>query len=513
MNSCLGRTPRLWYRRSWNSCFGRLAEMQLRWQGGNGPDPVSGDRRFIVQSDLRAKLRVALATGVAIATVLAIPDAISILPNAASPLSFVIRVAGLWLSVLVQWFICFLGILNLCAFISRGIVVDAEGIQLSRFSKPIPWTKIRAVSSDTRPFFSKLLRSKTPATRIHLFVDQKKGLGARQIDSFLYSPAEFRLLFETICQNSIGLVPDSNSVVIGDIGKVSETLCKSYASVGRKQRLMTVYVTIMLALFLGRNSTRNFLYNEAGGSFNKQDYVAAKRLCELALKIDSTFPYAWDRLARSEYRLKELAPAEAHWKRALKMKPDLVPAKVGLSSICMQRRQYDTAREYLLTAMRLEEANIPALVNLIELNARTGRMNEALKNTDLIVQLAPRDSTVRLLAAQTYLRAGRFTQALAMVGEVEKSNKSAGSMLLFKMVAGEIELARGNADKAAEYLLDIPLAAATDPDIKVNLLLDRAKVFKSLSQEENFLKELRLAQSLRPGDNWIEDSIASVKKR
>ncbi|MBX9692405.1 MAG: hypothetical protein K2Z81_08480, partial [Cyanobacteria bacterium] len=502
MYSELGRT-RSWYRRPLAPLFQLVPPSRARSAGGQAPSDDATGSRYSVRPDLRSKLRVSVATGIAIATVLVIPDAISLLPNAISPLSITVRTFGLWLSVLVQWFLCFLGILSFFGFLNRGIIVDDEGIQLSRFSKRIAWKKIRAVSSDTRPFFSKLLRSKTPATRIHLFVDHKNGLAAKQIDSFLYSSEEFRDLLNLICRRSAGVVPDSTSVLVGDFSLVNEQLSKLYGGVGRKQKLMTVYVTIMLVLFLGRNSTRNFLYNEAGGLFNKQDYVAAKQYCELALKIDSTFPYAWDRLARAEYRLKELDSAQIHWNKALKMKPDLVPAKVGLSSICMQRRQYDEARAFLLTALRLEEANIPALINLIELNSRTGKTSEALKYSDLVVQLAPRNITVRLLAAQTCLRAGQFEKALDMVKQIEKTDNSANSNLLFKMVAGEIELARGDGAAAAEYLLPIPVSSAADPDMKVNLLLDRAKVFVALNRNEEALNEFRAAQSLRPDDKWI----------
>jgi Flp pilus assembly protein TadD len=158
----------------------------------------------------------------------------------------------------------------------------------------------------------------------------------------------------------------------------------------------------------------------------------------LALKVDPTFAFAWDRMARAEFRMNDLILAEQHWKHSLKMKPDLVSAKVGLSNICMQRKQYENARKLLQTALRLEEANIPAHLNMVELNVLTGNIKEAVSCSDLTLRLAPRDTRVRLVAAQTYMLSGDVERAANLIKLVEKDDESARDTEFFKLVSGQL---------------------------------------------------------------------------
>lgn len=453
-------------------------------------------QRYALTYSTRKKLRLAAGTSLAVATVLVIPDAISMLPNAATPGPFLVRLTGLWLSVVLQWFLSFLGIITFAGFLNRGIVVDSDGIQLNRFSKRIDWHKIKAVSSEGRPFFSKLIGSPLIEHRVHLFIDGKPSrsipsgdtcdnngksnpgakewlkklskrfekeprLATKQIDSFLFENDEFHALVQLICQKSFDVLPDSLSVVVmervgsiengaGNIGSAQlgptkvespsteRQLRKCYNGIARKQRLITAYVSIMLMAFLGRNCIRNYTFNEAAVAFNKQDYAAAKHYCELALRFDPTFPFAWDRLARAEFRSNELAAAEQHWKHALKMKPDLVSAKVGLSNICMRRKEYDAARKLLQTALRLEEASVPAILNMVELCTLTNKHTDAVSYCDLALKLAPGDTKVRLVAAQTYMRNGRVEQAAALVKKVKSDDKDAQSTELFKIVSDQL---------------------------------------------------------------------------
>lgn len=432
-------------------------------------------QRYALTYSTSKKLRLAAGTSLAVATVLVIPDAISMLPNAVTPGAFLIRLAGLWLSVVVQWFLSFLGILSFAGFLNRGIIIDNDGIQLSRFSKRITWDRIKAVSSEGRPFFSKLIGSATIEHRVHLFIDGKPssnpdldcgkkngrakkwlkklskgfgkelGLATKQIDSFLFDKDEFQALIDLICRKSFDLVPDSLSVVVmercgtTDVPLSTERqLRKAYSGVARKQKLITAYVSLMLIAFLGRNCIRNYTFNEAAVAFNKQDYISAKHYCELALKVDPTFAFAWDRMARAEFRMNDLILAEQHWKHALKMKPDLVSAKVGLSNICMHRKEYDAARKLLQTALRLEEASVPAMLNMVELSNLTNKPRDAVSYCDLALKLAPQDTRVRLVAAQTYMQNGNVERAAALVKRVEADDKDAQSTALFKIVSEQL---------------------------------------------------------------------------
>jgi hypothetical protein len=371
------------------------------------------DKEYVLPFDLMAMSRLATGTAFLVATVLCIPDAIAILPNTHNAQSLIVRVCGMWLAVFVQWLLAFLGILHLAAIINRGVVIGPSGIRLTRFSKLLRWSEIAGIGGDVRPFVTKLTLAAHPAIRMHIFVKQKNSIKSKNLDSLFFDPVAFASLVNAMSSSSFGLVPASAHVVITN--DEADLVKAAYKKSSTKSKLLSVYIAMMLVLFTGRGAARNYFYNMAGQSFNLADYRECKRLCQLSLSIDSTYPYALDRLARCEYRMQDIANAEEHWRKALKMKPDFVSAKVGLSNIYIQRRQFDSAKSLLKTALRLEPQDIPVHLNLGYAYMQTGNHAEAMSYFERALKFAPDNPTVKLLSAQAYLSTGASSKAESLL--------------------------------------------------------------------------------------------------
>lgn len=393
-----------------------------------------------VQSySFRAMLQLALGTAWLVASLLVIPDAISISPNCPDLLTMIVRVIGLWLSAYIQWFLGFLLILKTASIVNRGVIVDGKGLKLSRLSKTISWSNIVGVTSEANPLVSRLLLLDKEALRINIYVRDLKGkVSAKQLDSLLFAKEEFRTLFQVICRQALQISPDGNQVFMADY-PFQNKLRSGHKGVERKRRLFVAYISLMLILFMGRTCGRNLFYNEAGIAFNKHDYMQARNLCQQSLWFDSNFAFAWDRMARAEFRLHDLRNAEQHFLKALKGKPDLVSSKVGLSNIYMRQKKFDAARALLIQASRLSPRDIPTMLNLGAFNLQTGKVDEAIQCFDRAIALAPQNTTVKVVSAEAYLKAGRREQAQSLISSVREEEVEHDKKPLYVKLRNSLE--------------------------------------------------------------------------
>src|SRR5690606_31451264 len=120
----------------------------------------------------------------------------------------------------------------------------------------------------------------------------------------------------------------------------------------------------------------------------------AKQSFKQSILLDSTYPYSFDRLARIEYRQKNLKDAERLWTIALKRKPDLVSAKVGLSGVYIQRKEWKKAEEILKKSIWLEPQDVPANMNLAYLYIEIEREEEALVLIKQLRNLVPESDAI-----------------------------------------------------------------------------------------------------------------------
>src|SRR5262249_35417297 len=152
------------------------------------------------------------------------------------------------------------------------------------------------------------------------------------------------------------------------------------------------------------------------------------------------FPAAWDQLARSEFRLGDTANAEKHWLRALQVKPDMVEAKLGLSFLHMERRQFQRARELIEQALRLNPvyAGAPARVNLTQLYLNLGRTEHALAVAKQLIKEDPDNTRARCMLARGFIQLDRWGEARDVLGEIDEHTVDPTSLPFYTLAKAEL---------------------------------------------------------------------------
>ena len=336
-----------------------------------------------------------------------IPDAIGIIPVVANPLTWCIRVSGLWLSAFVLWAFGFMTTLYLARFVGGGILVSEKGIKLSRFSKIIEWRNIKALTLDTQPIFSLLFGLAGNAKRLLIFEEKPTAAGnnaklsPHPVPSFQFSTEDFTSLFAHICEQSMQVLPHSTEAYIFPQEK-NQFLQMSSQRAAKLRLVLSVIIAVGLLTFLGRRASLNYFYNHGTANFRQGKYIAAVHDFETATKIDQTFASGWDQLARSEFRCGDVHKAEQHWQRALQMKPDLVEAKVGLSNILINHAEYEKAELLLEQCAVLSPHNCAIYLNQVVLYKKTGQTEKAQKMLGTVFREAANDPAV--IAKATAMR-------------------------------------------------------------------------------------------------------------
>lgn len=445
-----------------------------------------------------AILRLAFSTAGAISTALLIPDFFSLLPSATDVISLLMRAAGLWAYAYVLWATGFLCILHLARILGSAVLLDQEGIKLGRFEKKIPWSSIQAVNIVERKIFSKLFF--IPAFQLTIHFQKPNGKHAtKQLASFQFSTAEFFSLFYFISVHSTGAKPRSlDAFVFKDIGNQD---LRKLAEEGRlKRALLTVLIACGLFSLLGRKAAVNYEFNTGNKEFAAARYDKAILCYSMASAIDFTFAPAWDRLARCEFRLGDLDSAEEHWKEALKMKPDMVESKLGLSMIYMLQGKLDEAEMQIEKAARLAPYDEAAYLNRAKLNALTGKNITAIQMLEnFIRQKRGKEQAIGLLA-EAYLREGEIQKAEKLLNSNPEILNNPYSRPFCKMVLAEVELAKGNADAASKQLRSIKSIMNSQPE----LLLNNALVEIAKGDLTTANHHIAMAEKINSSSPWLQ---------
>ena len=99
-----------------------------------------GFREFKI--DPQAITMFALKSAVVVATVLAIPDAVALIPSVSTITSWILKLVACWTTALIAWFLFALGLMQVVRFVAGGIYVGENGIRMWRFGKLIPYEAI-----------------------------------------------------------------------------------------------------------------------------------------------------------------------------------------------------------------------------------------------------------------------------------------------------------------------------------------------------------------------------------
>lgn len=194
------------------------------------------------------------------------------------------------------------------------------------------------------------------------------------------------------------------------------------------------------------------VYNLKGGVLLLQrDNAGARASFERALKADPLFLPALDNLTQLDLNEKQPERARQRLDAALKRDPRNLDLMVALANVAITTGQTSVAQAWLERAVQLHPddvdaslrlarfyarttvakalpllqklaashpANIPVLVQLAQLQERSGKMDEALENWTRLAALQPKDIEVQLRIADLRTASGDLDGAYQALGKV-----------------------------------------------------------------------------------------------
>lgn len=355
--------------------------------------------------DEKALAQLARGTAVVIATCLALPDAIAIIPTSTSAVSWGIRLIGIWTIAAVAWFVGFLFLTGVFRLISGGVVLTAKGLKVSRFDRLIPYETIHSLSLEPNYFFTRIFSLPETARRLTVLFDLgfggsivKKFLFPNFLPSFFFTTATFDSLVLHLVERCGMVQPAEPSLVSGfslsRSGELSR-IAATFRFMAKQRVLVTVIIAISLVSFLGRKAVVNFAYNQGNKIYSQGRYDSAREYFEWAVKTDPTFAAGWNLLGQTHYRLAErnltdFKKARSCWRTAILCKLDFVEPRINLARIALIDRDFDEALRLLVHAGKL----------------------------------APSDALSRLMEAELLLKMGRLDDCAAQLAQVRKMAES-----------------------------------------------------------------------------------------
>lgn len=452
-----------------------------------------------------AILRLSLGTAAAISTALLIPDIFSLLPTANDSFVLLSRAMGLWGYCYVLWTTGFMCILHLARIFGGRILLDEKGLTLGRFGKPIEWTNIEAITVAERRLFGKLFF--VPAFLMTIHYRKPNGKRAtKQLASFQYLKREFYSLFYYIAQKGLGVEPWSFDVFL--FKNIQNKELRSINDDGRVKRiLLTALITFGLFSFLGRKASVNYTFNMGNKEFAAGHYDRAISFYSTASSIEFSFAPAWDRLARSEFRIGDVASAEDHWKESLKWKPDFVEAKLGLSKIYMLEGKLDEAQKMVSSSVRLAPLDEAVYINDAQMDSLIGKNRSAIEKLENFVKQKEGREQALCILARCYMKEGELEHAQNLLDSNPSLLQNPFSRPFCTMVLAELCIERGEYKTAANLLRPLRMLSQHDPDLLIDLSrLDLAAGKFTVSESK-----LELAEKINKDSPWIALARARVE--
>jgi len=436
------------------------------------------DELFAIDSQCLAKL--AQGSSVLIASLLAIPDAVALIPGATSPLGWLLRLIGVWISAAVLWFVGFLAILQAVRLIVRGVSVGPYGIKLWRLAKPIPWDKLEAIAVEPQVVFSKLFSLDTTARKLTIyskFMSDKKIfkniLVPQPVPSFFFKPEVFDSMVRSILRRKFNLEPDSVSGIFAFLPTFAP-LKTTYRALRYQQIVVTILIAIGLVGLLGRKAAVNYVYNSGNHALAANNLVEAERLYRLATEIDPWFYAPFNNLANVEFRRGQFQPALTHWEKALRLKPDFVEPMVSISYLHMQKGEYAKAKELINSALLLAPLNSHALVNRADYFLRMGNLKSAMSDATTVITREEKEKrpiyTAQCILAEGLIRSGKAKDGLKKLDAFAKNfNDLEFNRTLWLLVKSDALLSLNDLKSARSTVLEAQRRAGESRDILIQL--------------------------------------------
>lgn len=466
------------------------------------------DQLFPIDSQCLAKL--AQGSSVLIASLLAIPDAVALIPGATSPLGWLLRLIGVWISAAVLWFVGFLGILQAVRFIVRGVSVGPTGVKLWRLAKPIPWEKLEAVAIEPQIVFSKLFSLDTTARKLTIysrFSSEKKIfekiLVPQPVPSFFFKPDVFEKMVRSIIYRKFDLNPDSVNGIFA-FPRTQAPLKTTYKALRYQQILVTILIAIGLVGLLGRKAAVNYVYNSGNHALAASNLVEAERLYRLATEIDPWFYAPFNNLANVEFRRGEFSQAIEHWEKALRLKPDYVEPMISISYLHLQKGEYVKAKGLINSALLLAPLNSHAMVNRADYFLRMGNLKSAMSDATSVIAKEEKEKrpvyTAQCILAAGLIRSGKPKDGLKKLDTFAKNfNDREFNRTLWLLVKSDALMTLGDLKAARRTALEAQRRAGDSRDILIQLArISLAR--KNAAEAEGYIERLSI---FGPDDPWV----------
>lgn len=431
---------------------------------------------------------------------LAVPDAIAIIPGCSTFLSWALYLLGIWLTALILWYVGFLAILHTFRFINGAAIITDTGFKLSNLEREVPWEHVRGVCVETQPAFSQLFSFKPEARKLIVFIAQKPTdrLSHRDLPSFFFQDEDFDNFSKYLISKTISQ-PVSSEWICATPNGDFQRLKKITKLVSISRIFLSILIAFGVATFLGRKALVNYLYNTANRDLSNGNIQLALESYKQVVYFDPTFAAAWHNLATAEFQSHHYEESKRDWQRAILLKPDYVEPKVSLAFIHMKKREFTKAKTLLERARRNDPENNGTLINLTELYFRLGNSRKAMRIARFVLTKDPSNLPAHCLLARSKLQAGNPASAEIELNKFANENKAATSATLFKLVQGEIYLYQHKVQAAESLFSSVLESEPTNEDA----LLDIARCCILQKQFKRADEYTYMSAGINANNPWV----------
>jgi len=213
------------------------------------------------------------------------------------------------------------------------------------------------------------------------------------------------------------------------------------------------------------------------------DEVQARRLVNKALALDPTLAEAHMALgAIRENRDRDWAGAEAAYREAIRLNEGFAEAHHVLSMLLMRRRRFDEAMREAQRTLYLAPTSARFEIGMGEVYLYSGRYGDALKATDRALAIDSRNFGVYMLRAYAYTEQRSYAQAT----EAARQCIALGNEVHGRALLGYILARTGRRTEALNIVDDLQQRwreaekRPTDPDIAIGI----AQVYVGLEERQ-----------------------------
>ncbi|WP_370338628.1 putative 2OG-Fe(II) oxygenase [Parvularcula marina] len=250
------------------------------------------------------------------------------------------------------------------------------------------------------------------------------------------------------------------------------------------------------------NATISGLLNQAAASLKGANPALALQLTDQIIASRTDVGPAHYLRGAAKTMLGDGAAAEAAFRQALKLAPDIIPARIALAKLLDQSgRSHDAVR----LVGEHPDAPMPDLLFLsAEIRLRLGEFEAAEADCERLISIAPADARARVLRGRVYIDAHKYAQAEEILSDA--AEKAPNSPTAFFYLA-RARTQQGKTRAAREALKK---AAALRPNAP-SILQEQARAAYSDGDTEAALGFLEHAIKFEPRNPNLHRDLSQIR--